>query len=314
MMTGVLEKINGMICAPFTAFDENGEINLEAVPRYLEMLVDSGVIGVFVNGSTGEGYLMTDEERMLAAEKWVASSPAGFKVIVHVGSNSVKSSFRLAQHAQRIGAWGTGVMAPTFPNITRTEELAKYCEEIACGAPDLPFYFYHIPALSGVNLPMLPLLKAVDGRISNFAGIKYTYENLFEYTQCRRYKNGKFDLLHGQDETLLASLALGGATGCIGGTFNYAAGLYVGIREAFKQNDLQRALNLQTQAMDLIDVIHKYRGNIVAGKQIMKLIGLDLGLNRTPFQNMTTEEIDQMQRDLESIDFFEYGNRAPAVS
>ena len=80
---------------------------------------------------------------------------------------------------------------------------------------------------------MLELLKAVDGRVHNFAGIKYTFESLFEYSLCHRYQNGKFDILHGQDETLLASLALGGAQGCIGGTFNYAAGLYVKIRHAY---------------------------------------------------------------------------------
>ena len=61
--------------------------------------------------------------------------------------------------------------------------LVKYCEEIACGAPNLPFYYYHIPAFNNAYLPMLDFLKAVDGRIPNFAGIKYTYESLYEYNQ-----------------------------------------------------------------------------------------------------------------------------------
>lgn len=308
VMTREIEKIDGIICAPFTAFDAKGELNLDVVPRYTAMLVENGIIGVFINGSSGEGYLMTDEERMRVAEKWVEVSPQDFKVIVHVGSNSVKSSFRLAQHAQEIGAWGIGAMAPTFPKIGRIEELVKYCEEIASGAPDLPFYFYHIPALSGVSLPMLPFLEAVDGRIPNFAGIKYTHESLYEYTQCRRYNNGKFDMLHGQDETMLASLALGGASGCIGGTVNYAAGLYTGIQEAYKDSDLERARQLQCQSMDLIDVIVKYRGNIVAGKQVMKLLGLDLGPNRAPFQNLMPEELECLKADLEAINFFDYQN------
>jgi N-acetylneuraminate lyase len=253
--------------------------------------------------------LMTDAERRLNAEKWVEATPDDFKVIVHVGTNSTKTSCALAEHAQDIGAWGTSTMGPTFPKISRVEELVRYCEDLASGAPELPFYYYHIPAFSRVELPMLDFLKAVDGRIPNFAGIKYTFESLYEYTHCRRYKNGKYDLLHGQDETLLASLALGGATGCIGGTFNYAASLYTGIQSAFASNDLDEARRLQFLAMDMIDVICKYRGNIVGGKQIMKLIGLDLGPNRAPFQGLTGDEYTSMKADLEAINFSEFQNK-----
>ena len=220
-----LEKIEGMICAPFTAFHDDGELNVDVIPIYAEMMTNCGMAGVFVNGSSGEGYLMTDAERRLNAEKWVEATPDGFKVIVHVGTNSIKTSAALAKHAQDIGAWATSTMGPTFPTLSRVEELVRYCEELANGAPDLPFYYYHIPVFSRVDLPMLDFLKAIDGRIANFAGIKYTFESLYEYTQCRRYKNGKYDLLHGQDETLLASLALGGAAGCIGGSFKLCRGV-----------------------------------------------------------------------------------------
>lgn len=89
-------------------------------------------------------------------------------------------------------------MAPPFPKIGRIEELVKYCEEIAAGAPKLPFYYYHIPAFNGAFLSMLAFLKAVENRIPNFAGIKYTFESLYEYNQCRLYKDGKFDMLMGR--------------------------------------------------------------------------------------------------------------------
>src|SRR3712207_3220348 len=85
----------------------------------------------------------------------------------------------------------------TVPRNSRIEELVKYCEQIAAGAPSIPFYYYHIPAFNGAFLPMTELLKAVNGRIPNFAGIKYTFESLYEYNQCRLYKNGKYDMLHG---------------------------------------------------------------------------------------------------------------------
>ena len=87
-----MEKIIGLINAPFTPFYENGEVNYEPIEAYAKMLVKNGLQGVFINGSSGEGYMLTDEERMKLAERWVEVSPKGFKVIVHVGSCCVKSS------------------------------------------------------------------------------------------------------------------------------------------------------------------------------------------------------------------------------
>ncbi len=304
-----MEHIHGLIDAPFTPFCANGDINLEPIPAYAALLARNGLKGVFINGSSGEGYMLTEDERMKLAEAWIKAVPKDFKVIVHVGSCCVRSSQRLAAHAQEIGAWGIGAMAPPFPKIGRIEELVKYCEEIASAAPSLPFYFYHIPAFNGAYLSMLDLLKAVDGRIPNFAGIKYTFESLYEYNRCRRYKDGKYDMLHGQDETILPCLAMGGAQGGIGGTTNYNGRVLTGILEAWQAGDLERARELQNYAQDVIDVICHFRGNIVGGKRIMKLIGLDLGPNRTPFQNVTDEEEQQLRAELEAIDFFNRCNR-----
>lgn len=304
-----MEKIKGLIDAPFTPFYENGEVNYEPIEAYAQMLYKNGLQGVFINGSSGEGYMLTDDERKKLAEEWIKYAPEGFKVIVHVGSCCVKSSKELARHAQEIGAWGIGAMAPPFPKIGRVEELVKYIEEIASGAPELPFYYYHIPAFNGAFLPMTELLAAVDGRVPNFAGIKYTFESIYEYNQCRLYKNGKYDMLHGQDETILPSLAMGGAQGGIGGTTNYNGRELVGIIKDWNDGNIESARERQNFSQEVINVICRYRGNIVGGKRIMKLIGLDLGKNRTPFRNMTDEEETAMKQELEAIGFFERCNK-----
>ena len=304
-----MEKIIGLIDAPFTPFRANGDVNLEPIAAYGAMLKKNGLQGVFINGSSGEGYMLTTDERKALAEEWVKQVPKGFKVIVHVGSCCLRESVALARHAAEIGAWGIGAMAPPFPRIGRIEELVKYCEQIAAAAPNLPFYYYHIPAFNGAFLPMLDLLKAVDGRIPNFAGIKYTYESLYEYNQCRLYANGKFDMLHGQDETILPSLAQGGAQGGIGGTTNYNGRELVAIIDAWKNGDVEAARRHQNFAQEVINVICHYRGNIVGGKRIMKLMDFDLGPNRVPFQNMTDEEEARMKAELDAIDFFNKCNQ-----
>lgn len=304
-----MERINGLIDAPFTPFLENGEVNYEIIPAYAAMLKKNGLKGVFVNGSSGEGYMLTTDERKKLAEAWVKEKADDFKVIVHVGSCCLKDSRELAKHAEEIGADAVGAMAPPFPKINRVEELVKYIEGIASAAPSLSFYYYHIPAFNGAYLPMIKLLEAVDGRVPNFAGIKYTFESIYEYNQCRLYKNGKYEMLHGQDETILPSLAMGGAQGGIGGTTNYNGRELVAIIEDWKKGDLEGAREHQNFSQEVINVICKFRGNIVGGKRIMKLIGLDMGKNRVPFQNLTDEEEAQLKKDLEAIDFFSRCNR-----
>jgi len=299
-----MEKILGLIDAPFTPMHPNGDINPDIIPAYASMLEKNGLQGVFINGSSGEGYMLTTEERITLAEKWMEAAPKGFKVIVHVGSCCLRESVKLAGHAKKIGAWGIGAMAPPFPKIGRVEELVGYCETIAAAAPELPFYYYHIPVFNGAYLPMVDCLKAVDGRIPNFAGIKYTFESMYEYNQCRLYAGGKFDMLHGQDETYLASLAQGGALGGICGTTNYNGRVQVAIGEAWKAGKLEEARELQNYSQEVINVICHYRGNIVGGKRIMKFLGLDMGPNRLPFRNMSDDEERAMKAELEAIDFF----------
>lgn len=304
-----MEKIKGLIDAPFTPFYANGEVNYEPIEAYAQMLIRNGLQGVFVNGSSGEGYMLTEAERMKLAERWVNVAPKGFKVIVHVGSTCVKSSRALAEHAQKIGAWAIGAMASPFPKAGNVETLVQYCEQIASGAPELPFYFYHIPGLSGVYLPMLPFLQLAAERIPNLAGIKYTYESLYEFNQCLLWAGDRFQMLHGQDETILPCLAQCGEVGGIGGTTNYNGKALTGILDAWRANDWERARDLQNFSQEVINIICRYRGNIVGGKHIMKMIGLDMGPNRVPFQSLTAKEYASMEAELKAINFFERCNK-----
>ena len=93
-----MEKIKGLIDAPFTPMLADGSINLTVIPEYAAMLQRNGLKGVFINGSSGEGYMLTEEERMQIAEAWMDATKdfTDFKVIVHVGSTCVRSSRRLA--------------------------------------------------------------------------------------------------------------------------------------------------------------------------------------------------------------------------
>jgi N-acetylneuraminate lyase len=77
--------------------------------------------------------------------------------------------------------------------------LSDCLAEIASGAPDLPFYYYHIPALSGVSLDMVGLLQHVSAKMSTFAGIKYAAPTIDELQTLVAAENGRFDILFGDD-------------------------------------------------------------------------------------------------------------------
>ena len=297
-----MEKIIGLINAPFTPFYENGEVNYEPIEAYAKMLVKNGLQGVFINGSSGEGYMLTDEERMKLAERWVEVSPKGFKVIVHVGSCCVKSSRKLAEHAQKIGVWGIGAMAPPFPKVGRVEELVKYCEEIACGAPDLPFYYYNMPSMTGVSLSVPSFLIEGKKTMPNLVGTKFTHNNLMEMGECLELNNGEFEVLHGYDEILIAGLALGAVAG-VGSTYNYLPAVYQNLFDAFKKGDICTARRMQQKSIEIVKIIIKYGGGVRGGKAIMNLIGVDCGRCRLPVTPFGDDEYSSLKRDLEKIGF-----------
>ncbi len=190
------------------------------------------------------------------------------------------------------------------------DALARCCAEVAAAVPDMPFYYYHIPVLNGVLFAMLDLLKAIDGKIPNFAGIKYTHEDFMDFLSCMQFRNGKYDMLWGRDENMLPALALG-TKGAVGSTFNYAAPLYRQLMEAYANGEAEKAARLQQQSIDMIRLLGKY-GGIATGKAYMKLIGLDCGAFRLPVSNMNSEQLGLFRADVDALGFDQFKSRPAA--
>lgn len=293
--------LKGLIAAPFTAMNADGSLNLNAIERQAAALAAAGVRGAFVCGTTGEGLALSLHERMKVAERWIAAAPPGLPVIVHVGARSAAESRTLAGHAEAIGARAFATIGPTYRRPATVAQLAEFCTEVAAAAPALPFYFYHMPTLTGIDLPMPDFLALAARRIPNFAGVKFTDENLMQFAQCLEFEDGRCNLLFGRDEILLAALALG-ATGAVGSTYNFMAPLYHDLMAAFQRGDLETARRRQMTAIRIIAVMNRY-GGLPAGKAMMKMIGIDCGPARPPLRNLSADELEQFHRDLEHAGF-----------
>lgn len=296
-------QLQGLVAAPFTPMDENGNLNLDPVGKYANHLINSGVTGAFVCGTTGEGMSLTTEERKAVLEKWVSCSNSALKIIGHVGGNCLPQSIELAAHAQRTGAWAIGAFAPSFFKPGNAEELVSFLAPVAASAPELPFYYYHFPSLTGVNFPVINLLSHAEKRIPNFAGVKFTHFDLYDMQQCIAYNHGRFEILHGYDEILLAGLSLG-IKAAVGSTYNYMPSVYLGIWEAYDHLDMQKARELQQLSVKMVRILNKYGGGVRAGKAFMKLSGIDCGPCRLPLTKFSDSEMAKLKNDLTESGFF----------
>lgn len=295
-----MEKIKGLIAAPFTPFKNDGTVNTEIISVYADKLKKDGVKGVFVCGTTGEGMFMTLPERKIVAEEWIKCQDDNFKVIVHVGTTSGKQSAELAEHAQKEGAYAIGCMGPVFLQPGRLDELVDFCAEVASGAPKLPFYYYHIPSISGINLSMRGFLEVAKTKILTLVGIKFTDNNLMELQECVNLDDGKWDILHGFDEILLAGLSLG-AKGAVGSTYNYIAPHYNLLMDDFENERMEDARMKQAFSVKVVNTLLKYKGALVAGKALMKATGVDCGPCRLPLQNLTEKEYKNLVNEIEEL-------------
>lgn len=310
----VVQHLEGLIAAPFTPMHADGSLNLELVPRYYEMLKANGVKGAFICGSTGEGVSLTIQERKEMALAWgdCTRHDPDFTVMTLLGGTSIAECRELALQARDAGLEAVSFTAPFYFKPASVALLAEACRAIAAAVPELPFYYYHIPVLTGVNFPMIELLQAVDGKVPNFAGIKYTHEDFMDYLSCLHFREGKYDMLWGRDENMLPALSLG-AKGSVGSTFNYAAPLYHELMSAFREGDLARAAALQQRSIDMIRLLGKY-GGIATGKAYMKLMGLDCGEFRLPVRNMTPEEFTLFRAEAEALPFRSICSRLPGAA
>ena len=297
----MIPRLSGLIAAPFTAMRPDGTVNLDMIRLQARALAERGVRGAFICGTTGEGLSLTTDERLQVAEQWKAVAPPGVPLIIHVGHPSIKESRKLAAHAAKINASAFATIGPTFFRVTNLEQLVDFCAQVAAAAPDLPFYYYHMPAMTGADLPMYDFLKLASARIPNLAGIKFTHENLMDYSRCLKFDGGRYDILFGRDEILLAALAMG-ATGAVGSTYNYMPEIYHRLIRAFDVGDLCAARRFQSQAIEVIAIIGR-RGGLPAAKALMKLVGLDCGPVRAPLQNLSSEAIEALTRELATVDF-----------
>lgn len=295
-----MKKLLGLIAAPHTPFDAANKVNFGAIDQIAELLVEQGVTGAYVCGTTGEGIHCSVEERKAIAEQWVKAADGKLDLIIHTGALSIVDTLDLTRHAEQLDILATSAIGPCFFKPGNVEDLVEYCAQIAAAAPSKGFYYYH-SGMSGVNVDLEQFLIQGNDRIPNLSGAKFNNVDLYEYQRCVRVANGKFDIPFGVDEFLPAGLAVG-ALSAVGSTYNYAAPLYLKIIEAFNKGDQAQVAALMDKVIAIIRVLVEY-GGVAAGKAAMELHGIDAGNPRLPIRPLTAIQKADVVAKMRDADF-----------
>lgn len=297
-------KIKNLVAAAYAPMFKDGTLNTGKIKEYSQFLVRNKISGVFMNGSTGDFTSLSTEERKQLTLAWSQNRKDDLYLIDHVGHTNIREAKELARYASdKVDA--ISVLAPYYFRLNKIEKLIQYCKEIAACAPNLPFYYYHIPVLSGANFNMQDFLTIAENEIPTLAGIKFTNNNIIDYQHSKKVSSGKFNILFGYDEIFINSLPMG-ATGWVGSTYNQLAPLYYKIKELFEKGQMAEATDLQTKAIRFVEILDSKGGFNGVGKGFMRTLGIDCGPSRFPHTTLTDADYEDIRKELDAIGLTSY--------
>lgn len=281
-----LEKFRGVFVALNAIFTEDDEVNIDATKELVKIYKAKGVKGVYVCGSTGEGFMLSTEERMQVAEAVKEAAGDDFTVIVHVGCASTRESILLAKHCESIGVDAISAVPSVYYRLP-AKSVEKHWNGII-DATQLPFIIYNIPQLTGFNLPYDLFKRMAEN--PKVIGIKNSEEPVFGMERFRTIAGEDFVIFNGSDEQFLGGRLMG-ADSAIGGTYGTMPELFVRLNELINENKIEQAKALQFKINDIIFDLLSCDSLYGAAKQVISIrFGVECGQPRSPFLPVARDE------------------------
>ncbi|MEO3793023.1 dihydrodipicolinate synthase family protein [Nonomuraea sp. B10E15] len=310
-MTGLRYSTDGtdmaLLTAVFTPFDEAGELALDTVAKQADALLAWGSPAAFVGGTAGEGAALSTAERMALVERWCEVAAGRLDVIVHVGHASLTEARALARHAEEAGAKAISAVAPYFHRPETVASLVDGCAAIADAAPTLPFTYYHIPSITGVNLRASDVLTAAREKIPSFAGVKFAANDMVDLQRCLHLA-GEQEVFVGVAKLVLAAWQWG-ARAAIGSVYNFAAPLFRRMLDHAARGELAQAQECQLLAQQVIDAAGRPAGELAGFKALGSVFGVDCGPCRAPLASLGPERLAALRAEVARLGFGVDGGR-----
>lgn len=288
-----MKQITGVIAAMITPFDEHENVDVARTQALVDFLLERGINGLYLTGSTGEGFLMTAEERKLMVETVVERVAGRVPVIVHVGDIGTRKSIELAQHAYKAGADAISSVPPFYWHFSEND-IYQYYKDISESTP-LPMVIYNVPlaGLMGADL----LLRLAE--LPNVKGLKFTGKDHDQMSMLKAQLGPDFMVYSGCDEMAFSGLSVG-ADGIIGSFYNVMPETFQLIYNYAKEGNMAAGTRLQHVATEIILEAIKF--------EMMPLLhdmvtwqGTDAGYSRKPFSPCTPEQIETFKEKCRAI-------------
>ncbi|MEG2002662.1 MAG: dihydrodipicolinate synthase family protein [Clostridia bacterium] len=282
-----ITDIKGVIPAMITPFDENEEVDVKRIVALTNHLIGKGVDGLYITGSTGEGFLMTNEERKLVAETVIETVAGRVPVIVHVGDIGTKKSIDLAKHAEKCGADAISSVPPFYFRFNN-DDIFNYYKDIS-DSVQIPMIVYNICLAGLMNNAMVLRLSTIKG----VQGLKFTGREHDDMCEIKQLLGKDFMIYSGCDEMATQGL-LAGADGIIGSFYNLIPETFMEINKLAKEGDFVKAFEIQKIATKLIHYFVQWDFFPIM-RECLRTKGIvDAGYSRRPFAEPSKETMNKI--------------------
>nr|CAD7442280.1 unnamed protein product [Timema bartmani] len=292
----------GMMAPVLTPFTNNSaqDLNLSIIPKYAKFLKDTGIKGVLVNGTSGEGMSLTVSERKAVTAAWAeAVKSTKQNLMVQIGGACLKDVQEMAAHAEKLGVDGLLCLPELFNSPSTVDELVNYLSYVAEAAPKTPLLYYHNPPYTGVRVSIPKFLTAASKKIPTFSGAKYTDTNLEEGSHCILVEDTSVFL--GCDHVLAGAFTLG-FDSAIATTLNMFPSYSLNILEAVEKGDTVKAKAEQRKLTAAIFAVTRNGGWVATMKAVMNLLTpINVGEPRPPLVPLTPSQIQEMKEELKGL-------------
>ena len=290
-------KLEGIFVPNVTPFDERGEIEFGALADLVEFWLEAGVSGLVVNASTGEGPLLSREEKRVLIEFVKEKVDGRGMVIAGTGAIGTRETIELTRDARDLGADAALVTTPFFFKPTEEELLDHFIALDA--AVDLPFILYNVPKFTGYTVAPR-LVDRISRECANMVGIKDSSGNPGAMAENIRLFGDRVSVLSGAADMTLPTLGLGGR-GAILAVANFIPEVCVGLHGAARRGDLEEAGRSQQLVSYVNKVLVQEHPQVAAVKAALGLKGRAAGIPRRPLKPLTEDMRDNVLRDLQNV-------------
>ncbi|WP_133016327.1 dihydrodipicolinate synthase family protein [Clostridium cuniculi] len=290
------EDFKGIFIAFYTCFNEDGNISIDATKKLARFYANKGVKGLYVGGSSGEGFLLTVDERKKLLEAVIDEVGKELTIIVHVGAAATRDSVELAKHAEEKGAHALSAVPNVYYGLPE-RSIELHWKNII-NSTNLPFIIYNIPQTTGYSLSNNLLKKMLS--CPSVIGVKNSSMSTYDIQRFKAIGGERLIVFNGPDEQYISGRIMGADSG-IGGTYGVMPELFLKAEEYFSNNDIEKAKEVQFTINEIIEELLSFPSLYGVAKEIIKLRGIDIGTTRLPLEPVDECEMPRVRALYEKI-------------